>query len=86
VQGEGGPPELYERLAQAQTAVRVYLSEALLSRASLADPDVTVRILHAACDEIVPLRLRDPATYTIHRLLAQVDWIAALIALSASSD
>jgi hypothetical protein len=83
---EGGPPELYERLAQAQAVVREHLSEALLGRASLADPDVTVRILHAACDEIVRLRLRDPATYTIDRLLAQVDWIAALVAASATGQ
>lgn len=83
---EGGPPELYERLAQAQEVVRVYLSQALLGRAKLADPDVTIRILHAACDEIVRLRLRDPATYTIDRLLAQVDWIAALIATSATGE
>lgn len=83
---EGGPPELYERLAQAQAVVREQLSEALLGRASLADPDVTVRILHAACDEIVRLRLRDPATYTIDRLLAQVDWIAALVAASATGQ
>jgi AcrR family transcriptional regulator len=83
---EGGPPELYERLAQAQQVVRGYLSEALLGHASLADPDVTVRILHAACDEIVRLRLRDPATYTVDRLLAQVDWITALIATSANGE
>ena len=83
---EGGPPELYERLAQAQAVVREHLSEALLGRASLADPDVTVRIVHAACDEIVRLRLRDPATYTTDRLLAQVDWLAALIAASASAS
>jgi AcrR family transcriptional regulator len=82
---EGGPPELYERLAQAQEVVRGYLSESLLGRAALADPDVTVRILHAACDEMVRLRLRDPATYTIDRLLAQVDWMSALIAASATS-
>jgi AcrR family transcriptional regulator len=83
---EGGPPELYERLAQAQEVVRVHLSEALLGRASLADPDVTVRILHAACDEIVRLRLRDPVTYTVDRLLAQVDWLATLIATSTTGE
>lgn len=83
---EGGPPELYERLAQAQAAVRWYVSSTLLGRAALPDRDVTVRILHAACDEIVRLRLRDPAVFTIDRLLAQVDWIAALVAAAATGE
>ncbi len=77
---EGGPPELYERLAQARSAVRTYLADALLIRArDVPDTDVTVRMIHAACDEIVRLRLSAPDIYTVDRLLDQVDWLESLV-------
>ena len=58
---EGGPPELYERPAQARSSVRTYLADALLARArAVPDKDLTVRMIHAASDEIVRLRLSEP--------------------------
>ncbi|WP_234812251.1 TetR/AcrR family transcriptional regulator [Mycolicibacter longobardus] len=78
---EGGPPELYERLAQSRSNVRTYLAEALMARAhAVPDTDLTVRMIHAACDEIVRLRLTAPDIYTIDRLLAQVDWLVSRLA------
>lgn len=77
---EGGPPELHQRLTQARSVVRTYLTEALLTRArTMPDPDLTVRLVHAVCDEIVRLRLSAPAVYTVDRLLAQVDWLESLL-------
>lgn len=77
---EGGPPELYERLAQSRSAVRAYVAEALLTRTNMVpDTDVTARMIHAASDEIVRLRLSAPDIYTVERLLAQVDWLESLL-------
>lgn len=76
---EGGPPELYERLAQARSSVRTYLADALLARARVPDKDLTVRMIHAASNEIVRLRLSEPDIYTVDRLLAQVDWLESLL-------
>lgn len=77
---EGGRPELYERLAQARSSVRTYLADALLARArAVPDKDLTVRMIHAASDEIVRLRLSEPDIYTVDRLLAQVDWLESLL-------
>jgi AcrR family transcriptional regulator len=70
---QGAPPELHERLAQAQVVVRQYFVSVLLRiNPKIPDPEYTARILNAAGDELLRLRLSDPDTATHERLLAQV--------------
>ena len=70
---QGAPPELHERLAQAQVIVRQYFISVLLRiNPDIPDPEYTARILNAAGDELLRLRLSDPASATHERLLAQV--------------
>ncbi|HTX46649.1 MAG TPA: hypothetical protein VMD48_10235, partial [Solirubrobacteraceae bacterium] len=65
--------ELHERLAQAQVIVRQYFISVLLRiNPDIPDPEYTARILNAAGDELLRLRLSDPASATHERLLAQV--------------
>ena len=70
---QGAPPELYERLAQAQAAVREYFVRQLLhANPNLEDPEYTAYVLHAAGRELLQLRLRDPDSATHERLRALV--------------
>jgi AcrR family transcriptional regulator len=70
---QGAPPELHERLARAQAQVRRYFADVLLEiNPDLPDPEYTARILNAAGDELLRLRLTDPASATHERLLAHV--------------
>jgi AcrR family transcriptional regulator len=70
---QGAPPELHERLAQAQVIVRRYFIGVLLSiNPEIPDPEYTARILNAAGDELLRMRLSDPDAATHERLLAQV--------------
>lgn len=80
--GEGGPPELHARLAEARALTRAHMNEALQAAdpalASLANPDreLAIALLHVMSEELVRLRLQDPATYTVERLLAQAEFLA----------
>lgn len=70
---QGAPPELHERLAQAQVIVRRYFASVLLRiNPTIPDPEYTARILNAAGDELLRLRLSDPDAATPERLLAHV--------------
>ncbi len=70
---QGAPPELHERLAQAQTIVREYLTSVLRQiDPSLPDPEFTSRILNAAGDEMLRLRLTDPSWATHERILGHI--------------
>jgi AcrR family transcriptional regulator len=70
---QGAPPELHERLAQAQVVVRRYFVGVLLGiNPDIPDPEYTARILNAAGDELLRMRLSDPEAATHERLLAQV--------------
>jgi AcrR family transcriptional regulator len=70
---QGAPPELHERLAQAQVVVRQYFTSVLLRiNPGIPDPEYTARILNAAGDELLRLRLSDPDAATHERLLAHV--------------
>ncbi len=70
---QGAPPELHRRLAQAQAAVRRYFVSVLLRiNPEIPDPEYTARILNAAGDELLRLRLSDPEAATHERLLAHV--------------
>lgn len=68
---QGAPPELHERLAGAQAAVRGFLTRELLrSIPDLPDPDYTARIVAAVGRELLQLRLSDPEQATPERLRA----------------
>lgn len=70
---QGAPPELHERLAIARARVRRYFMEELRRiNPGLPDPEYTARILGAAGDELLRLRLADPDEATHERLLAHV--------------
>jgi AcrR family transcriptional regulator len=70
---EGGPPELHQRLAQARAVTRSHLQRITGHH---ADPELSIRVLHAVADELVRLRLTDPDAYPVERLLAQARRIA----------
>src|SRR4051812_3392014 len=68
---QGAPPELHERLAAAQTLVRAYVVNVLLAiDPDVPDPEYTARIVNAAGDELLRLRLANPREATTERLLA----------------
>jgi AcrR family transcriptional regulator len=68
---QGAPPELHERLRVAQTLVRAYIANVLKAiDPDLPDPEYTARIVNAAGDELLRLRLADPREATTERLLA----------------
>lgn len=68
---QGAPPELHERLAGAEAAVRAFLTRELLrSLPDLPDPDYTARIVAAIGRELLQLRLSDPDQATPERLRA----------------
>lgn len=70
---QGAPPELHERLATAQRLVRGYFMDVLRGiNPDIPDPEYTARILNAAGDELLRLRLTDPEAATHERLLAHV--------------
>lgn len=70
---QGAPPELHDRLARAQAAVRAFLTRELLrSLPDLADPDYTARIVYAVGRELLQLRLSDPDEASPERLRAIV--------------
>jgi AcrR family transcriptional regulator len=79
---EGGPPELYERLAQGRALTHQYFTSLFASLSpdtrlhASPDPELTIHLMHIIGDELVRLRLRDPQLYTVERLLAQFKWIA----------
>ncbi|MBL1080203.1 TetR/AcrR family transcriptional regulator [Nocardia sp. 2] len=66
---QGAPPELYERLNQAQAIVREHLIARLRRLGpDLEDPEYTARILQAVCRELLQLRLTEPESATRERL------------------
>jgi AcrR family transcriptional regulator len=82
---QGAPPELHERLAQAQVIVRQYFVSVLVSiNPDIQDPEYTARILNAAGDELLRLRLADPEAATHERLLAHVRRLTPALLRQAS--
>ncbi|MEV5646677.1 TetR/AcrR family transcriptional regulator [Nocardia sp. NPDC052254] len=70
---EGAPPELHQRLARSQEAVRQFLEHELLKAfPDLPDPEYMARILHASGRELLQQRLVDPGNATSERLIALV--------------
>src|SRR3954452_3076345 len=68
---QGAPPELHERLAAAQTLVRAYIVNVLVAiDPDVPDPEYTARIVSAAGDELLRLRLANPQEATTERPLA----------------
>jgi len=79
---EGGPPELFERLAKSRALTMSYISMALeasgleMTIIVSEDRELTIRMMYAVAEELVKLRLQDPKTYTTERLLAQAEWLS----------
>ncbi len=77
---EGGPPELYERLAKALEFTYQFLGSGLdelkKKTPNLADVDheITVHLMHAVGDELVKLHLKNPIEYSEERLLKHAKW------------
>ncbi|MGF2943997.1 TetR/AcrR family transcriptional regulator [Mycobacterium sp. Lab-001] len=70
---QGAPPQLYERLAQAEAVViEFFVRELLRIHPRLDEPEYTARILHAAGRELLRLHLEDPQAATAERLRAFV--------------
>lgn len=70
---QGAPPELHERLAEAQAVVIGWLASTLRDiNPKLPDPDYSARILHAAGAELLRLRLTQPEEATTERLMGHV--------------
>lgn len=69
-----GPAALAEHLERGRAMIRDLHRAAFESgSARPGDPELTARVLQAAADELVRLRLADPATYTTERIVAQFD-------------
>lgn len=70
-----GPPALAEALERARAEIRRYVIETLgggvSETDSVSDPDLAARLMQAVADELVRLRLADPAIFTHERLLDQ---------------
>lgn len=78
---QGGPPELYERLDEAREMTQAHFAAGLKAEGidgpGLAnpDPELAVRMLLAVSEQFVHLRLTDPKTYTVERLVAQAEYL-----------
>jgi AcrR family transcriptional regulator len=82
---QGAPPELHERLAMAQTLVRAYIVNVLLAiDPDLPDPEYTARIVSAAGDELLRLRLANPREATTERLLAHATNLSLALRAAAA--
>lgn len=70
---QGAPPELHERLAEAEAAVLHFLEvELIKAYPAMPDPEYSARALFAAGRELLRLRLVDPGSATKERLAALV--------------
>jgi AcrR family transcriptional regulator len=77
---QGAPPELHERLAEAQTLVRAYIVNVLVGiNPDVPDPEYTARIVAAAGDELLRLRLANPREATIERLVAHAAQLSSAL-------
>ncbi len=83
---QGAPPELYERLAQAQNVVlRFFVTELLRRNPALHEPEYTARVLHASARELLQLHLSDPQSATGERLRTFVRRLGADLVSPAQS-
>lgn len=71
VTAPAGPPSLAVALAAGRRRLRQHMAASLAEAGGGADPDIAARLLQAAADEVVRLRLADPSQYDHERLLAQ---------------
>lgn len=79
---EGGPPELFERLAKARELtldyIRMALADTGLETTLIVseDRELTIRMMYTVAEDLIKLRLQDPESYTTTRLLAQAEWLS----------
>lgn len=79
---EGGPPELYERIAQGHALGHARIVELVTGTGTGQpmptgpDPELTIHLLHMVGDELLRLHLRDPGAYPAERVLAQCEHLA----------
>lgn len=82
---DGGPPELYQRLAQAVAYTRKFLDDSLLaldaevSSLAAADRELTVHLMYAMGEELIRLYLQDPQHYPVERLLKQAERLSGTL-------
>lgn len=83
-----GPPSLAAALERARTEIRRYVVKSLYGEADGAsDPDLAARMLQVVADELVRLRLGDPAIFTHERLLTQYEsMVTSLLAHPVQPD
>lgn len=75
-----GPPSLADNLAAGRALIRAHNVAAIeQSDARPSDPELAARLLQPVADELVRLRLADPALYPIERLVAAFGDIAYAI-------
>lgn len=82
---QAGPPALAESLARGRALIRDGNVAAIEHRSgsgsggAAGDPELAARMLQVVADELVRLRLADPATYTTERILAQFESIGSAL-------
>lgn len=86
---EGGPPELYERIAAGRALGRARILELLGAndpgeRFGHPDRELTAHLLQTVTDEMLRLHIQDPERYPARRLLAETTWL--LDALTAAQN
>ncbi|MCA9768630.1 MAG: TetR/AcrR family transcriptional regulator [Gemmatimonadetes bacterium] len=66
---QGAPPELHDRLTQAERNVQQYIEGQLRNRyPDMRDPEYVARMVHAAARELLRLRLTNPDEATTTRI------------------
>jgi AcrR family transcriptional regulator len=71
---EGGPPELYERIAAGRALARAHVQELLTSclPEGVEDPELAAHLHQLVGEEMVRLHVRDPERYPIERMVRQI--------------
>lgn len=77
-----GPPSLIEALDAGRRVLRERVAAALTAAGATDDAELAARLVQAVADELVRLRLADPAVYDHDRLLAGFDAIFGSLTVS----
>lgn len=88
---EGGPPELYERIAAGRALGRARIRELIGASEAIGhlhtdpDPELTAYLVQALTDELLRLHVRNPRRYPAERLLAEARRLLGALSADALS-
>lgn len=72
---QGGPIELYDRIAAGRMMFRKNMQELVVRAIAtpIADTELSVHLVHLASEELVRLHLNDPKNYPAQRVMVQYE-------------